>query len=175
MHAAAVITISDSRSAGAANDESGPAAALLLRDMGLHVVDTRIIPDDLESIATAVKEAAGHARLIVATGGTGIGPRDVTPEAVRPLFDQELPGFGEIMRVGSYAKTPLSIISRGGAGIIGRTLVVLLPGSPRGVRDGLELLGPAIKHVLKVLSTGVGDCEKETLPREGAGVVDKTT
>lgn len=164
MHSAAVITISDSRSAGAARDESGPAAAALLRDMGFEVVDTRVIADDAVVIATIVKELTGRARLIVSTGGTGIGPRDVTPEAVRPLFDRELPGFGEIMRVGSFSKTPLSIISRGGAGIIGRSLVVMLPGSPRGVRDGLELLAPAIKHVLKVLSTGSADCAKESHP-----------
>ena len=111
-----------------------------------------------------MKELTGHARLIVSTGGTGIGPRDVTPEAVRPLFDRELPGFGEIMRVGSFSKTPLSIISRGGAGIIGRSLVVMLPGSPRGVRDGLELLAPAIKHVMKVLSTGSADCATASRP-----------
>ena len=164
MHSAAVITISDSRSAGTARDESGPAAVALLRDMEIEVVDTRIIADDAIVIATVVKELTGHARLIVSTGGTGIGPRDVTPEAVRPLFDRELPGFGEIMRVGSFSKTPLSIISRGGAGIIGRSLVVMLPGSPRGVRDGLELLAPAIKHVMKVLSTGSADCATASRP-----------
>lgn len=158
MLAAAVITISDSRSAGAAADESGPVAATLLRDQGYEVVETRIVADDAGAIATTVRELCSQTRLIVSTGGTGIGPRDVTPEAIAPLFDRELPGFGEMMRVGSFTKTPLSIISRGGAGIIGRTLLVMLPGSPRGVRDGLELLGPAIKHVLKVLSTGSADC-----------------
>lgn len=164
MHSAAVITISDSRSAGAAGDESGPAAASFLRDMGLDVAETRIVPDDSAAIATTVQELSGRARLIVTTGGTGIGLRDVTPEAVSPLLDRELPGFGEIMRVGSYSKTPLSIISRGGAGIIGRTLVVMLPGSPRGVRDGLDLLAPAIKHVLKVLATGSADCAADCRP-----------
>lgn len=162
MHSAAVITISDSRSAGAAADESGPVAASLLRDMGFEVVESRIVPDDADLIATTVRELCSRARLIVTTGGTGIGPRDVTPEALSPLFDRELPGFGEIMRVGSFSKTPLSIISRGGAGIIGRSLIVMLPGSPRGVHDGLELLGSAIKHVLKVLSTGSGDCANES-------------
>lgn len=164
MHSAAVVTISDSRSAGAASDESGPTAASLLRDMGLEIVATRIVADDAAAIAQTVRELCGHARLIVSTGGTGIGPRDVTPEALLPLFDRELPGFGEIMRVGSFSKTPLSIISRGGAGIMGRSLVVMLPGSPRGVRDGLELLAPAITHVLKVLTTGAADCATETRP-----------
>jgi len=170
MHAAAVITISDSRSAGAAADESGPVAATLLRDQGFEVVETRIIADDADVIAATVKELCGHARLIVSTGGTGIGPRDVTPEAISPLFDRELPGFGEILRVGSFSKTPLSIISRGGAGIIGRTLVVMLPGSPRGVHDGLGLLGPAIKHVLKVLSTGSADCVTDSQRTAGRSI-----
>lgn len=164
MLAAAVITISDSRSAGAALDESGPVAASRLRDMGFGVVESRIVADDAAIIASTVQELCGHASLVVATGGTGIGPRDVTPEAISPLFDRELPGFGEIMRVGSFSKTPLSIISRGGAGIINRTLVVMLPGSPRGVHDGLELLGPAIKHVLKVLSTDSADCAVDSRP-----------
>ena len=174
MHAAAVITISDTRSAGSARDESGPVAASILRDMGLEVVESRIIPDERDSIARAVTETAGHARLVVTTGGTGIGLRDVTPEAVGPLFDKELPGFGEVMRVGSFSKTPLSIISRGGAGIIGRTLVFMLPGSRGGVRDGLGLLGPAIKHVLKVLATGTADCARESNPRDAGEVSDKT-
>jgi len=168
MHSAAVITISDSRSSGATRDESGPAASAFIRDMGLHVVDARIVPDEADLIAAAVKEAVGHARLVVTTGGTGIGPRDVTPEAVRPLFRQELPGFGEIMRVGGHAKTPLAIISRGAAGIVGRSLVVMLPGSPGGVRDGLALLGPSIKHVLKVLATGSADCAEESRPAADA-------
>ncbi len=97
--------------------------------------------------------------LVVTTGGTGVGPRDVTPEALRPLFDRELPGFGEIMRTGSYSRTPLSIISRGGAGLVGRTLIVMLPGSPRGVRECLELIGPAVKHLLKILSSESVDCQ----------------
>ncbi len=159
MPDAAVITISDSRSAGAAEDSSGPAAAELLAQLGVDVTDRRVIPDQAKLIAETVGSMADKVALVVTTGGTGVGPRDVTPEALRPIFDRELPGFGEIMRTGSYSKTPLSIISRGGAGLVGQTLVVMLPGSPRGVRDCLELIGPAVKHVLKILSSESVDCQ----------------
>ncbi len=161
MPDAAVITISDSRFAGAAEDSSGPAAAELLAQLGVDVIDRRVIPDEAKLIAETVGSMADKVALVVTTGGTGVGPRDVTPEALRPLFDRELPGFGEIMRTGSYSKTPLSIISRGGAGLVGRTLVVMLPGSPRGVRESLELIGPAVKHLLKILSSESVDCQAE--------------
>lgn len=162
MSKAVVLTISDSRSAGAAADLSGPAAVEVLAELGISDVERRGIPDDPAGIRTAVRAAVDAATLVVTTGGTGIGERDGTPEAVRPLFDRELPGFGEIMRTGSYEKTPLSIISRGGAGIAGRTLIVMLPGSPNAVRDGLVLLGPAILHVLKFLERRPVDCRTES-------------
>lgn len=157
---AIVLTISDSRSAGDKPDQSGPAAMELIKSLGISEVECRIIPDELDRIRSTVRDAAAEVSLVVTTGGTGIGPRDVTPEAVAPLFDRELPGFGEIMRTGSFDKTPLSIISRGGAGIVGRCLVVMLPGSPGGVKDGLSLLGPAIRHVLKILADAPEDCEQ---------------
>lgn len=159
MATAAVITISDSRSAGSAADTSGPVASEMLTAMGMHVVERRIVADEAGEIATAVRELCSRVNLIVTTGGTGISPRDVTPEAIRPLFSRELPGFGEIMRTGSFSKTPLSIISRGGAGVCGEALVVMLPGNPKGVRDCLELVGPAIRHVLKALSGEGMDCQ----------------
>ncbi len=162
MSNAAVITVSDSRSAGTAPDLSGPAAAEMLTDLGINVVDQRIIPDEQEDIAAAVRGCLGRVSLVVTTGGTGIGPRDVTPEAISPLFDRKLPGFGEIMRTGSYANTPLSIISRGGAGIAGRTLIVMLPGSPNAVRDGLSRVSPAIRHVLKFLENQPVDCRTDS-------------
>src|SRR5258707_1037953 len=107
MARAVVLTISDSRSSGQAKDESGPAAGEALEGMGFSVNERRVIPDESEQIARSVRELVGSVDLIVTTGGTGVGARDVTPEAVRPLFDRELPGFGEIMRTGSFAKTPL--------------------------------------------------------------------
>ncbi|HKQ50697.1 MAG TPA: MogA/MoaB family molybdenum cofactor biosynthesis protein [Phycisphaerae bacterium] len=162
MPDAVVITISDSRSAGERADTSGPAAEEFLRDLGLTISDRRVVPDDIPAIQQAVRDGAGRAALIVTTGGTGIGPRDVTPEALTPLFDRELPGFGEIMRTGTYSRTPLSIISRGGAGLIGNTLIVMLPGSLKAVRESLALVGPAIKHVLKIASGKPIDCQEET-------------
>jgi len=162
MSKAVVFTISDSRSAGAAKDLSGPAVTEALAAMGLDIVEQRVIPDDREAISVAVRECVDRVSLVVTTGGTGIARRDVTPEAVMPLMDRQLPGFGEIMRTGSYSKTPLSIISRGGAGIAGRTLIVMLPGSPNAVRDGLSLIGPAIRHVLKFLEDQPVDCRTES-------------
>ncbi len=162
MSQAAVFTISDSRSAGTAPDLSGPAAAQMLTDLGINVVEQQIIPDQKEDIAAAVRRCLDRVSLVVTTGGTGIGPRDVTPQALAPLFDRDLPGFGEIMRTTGYAKTPLSIISRGAAGIAGNTLIVMLPGSPGAVRDGLSVLGPAITHVLEFLENRPVDCRTDS-------------
>ncbi|MFQ5428829.1 MAG: molybdenum cofactor biosynthesis protein B [Phycisphaerae bacterium] len=164
MSTAAVLTISDTRSDGTAEDLSGPAAEEMLADAGIEVTHRDIVPDDDDAIHAKVQSLVDQVSLIVTTGGTGIAIRDVTPEAVAPLIDKPLPGFGEIMRTGSFSKTPLSIISRGGAGIAGRTLIVMLPGSPRGVRDGLGLLGPAIRHVLQFLAGGPVRCEPGPMP-----------
>jgi len=162
MATAAVLTISDSRARGEADDLSGPVAEKLLTSMGLEITRRIIVPDDAASIRAEVQALVDQVPLIVTTGGTGIAHRDVTPEAVGPILEKTLPGFGEIMRTGSYEKTPLSIISRGGAGIAGRTLIVMMPGSPRAVRDGLTLLGPAIRHVLQFLQGPPADCRHET-------------
>ena len=159
MIRACVITVSDSRFAGQNPDTTGPAVEAGLEALGLGPVERRIVPDETHAIRDQVKDAARRVPLVVTTGGTGIGPRDVTPEAIRPLFDRELPGFGELMRTEGFASTPLSVISRGGAGIVGRALVLMLPGSPGAVQDGLTLLGPAIRHVLKILSHAPADCD----------------
>jgi len=164
MYSAAIYVISDSRSAGNADDRSGPLLRSWLTENQIALEIDSFIPDEQEDIRAAVLSAVARCHLVITTGGTGVGPRDVTPEAVVPLFDKALPGFGEILRVGSYEKTPLSIISRGGAGVIDKTLVVMLPGSPKGVRDGLDLLGAAIKHTLKVLSKEKVDCQQENPP-----------
>ncbi len=161
MATAAVFTISDRRSRGDAEDLSGPAACEALAALGVEVVDRKTVPDEPAQIRDQVRAAVDHVSLVLTTGGTGIADRDVTPEALAPLFDKELPGFGEIMRTGSFSKTPLSIISRGGAGIAGKTLIVMLPGSPKGVRDCLGLVGPAIKHVLRFLEGTAGDCQSD--------------
>ncbi len=162
MPAASVITMSDSRSSGNGPDESGQVAVDCITTLGMTIAHRRIIPDDAPTITATVSSYIGAVDLILTTGGTGIGPRDVTPEAIRPLMDRDLPGFGELMRTGTYSKTPLSILSRGGAGVAGKTLIVMLPGSPKAVRECLELLGPAIKHAIKVLNAGKLDCQGES-------------
>src|SRR5262249_8980022 len=129
---AAVLTISDTRSAGINPDRSGPAAVDRLRSAGFDVAVTDIIPDEQDRLDRRLRERAGRVELTVTTGGTGIAVRDVTPEAAAAVVERPLPGFGEIMRTGSYSRTPLSIISRGGAGVAASTLIVWLPGSPRG-------------------------------------------
>jgi molybdenum cofactor synthesis domain-containing protein len=157
---AAVITISDSRSKAQSADSSGPAACEFLEGLGFEIRERVVIPDDAATIAGSVRGFINKVELVVTTGGTGIGRRDVTPETVTPLFDKILPGFGEIMRTGSFAKTPLSIISRGGAGVAGKTLIVMLPGSPKGVKDCLGLVGAAIKHAMQALGGDEMDCQK---------------
>ena len=164
MFSAAIVTISDSRSRAPGADASGPAAAELVEGLGFKITERAVIPDESQRIAETVRSLIGKVGLIVTTGGTGIGRRDVTPEAITPLFDKALPGFGEIMRTGSFSKTPLSIISRSGAGVAGKTLIVMLPGSPKAVKDCLGLVGPAIKHAMQALGGGEMDCQKSGAP-----------
>jgi molybdenum cofactor synthesis domain-containing protein len=161
MFRAAVFTISDSRAAGEKPDESGPAAEAWLASMGAACVHRAMVPDERDLIEAALREWSPRVDLIVTTGGTGVSPRDVTPEAVAAVIDRDLPGFGEAMRVRAMDRTPLSILSRGGAGVRGRTLIVYLPGSPAGVRDGLEIVAPAVRHVLRVLARPAGDCRAD--------------
>lgn len=151
VNRAVVITISDRCAAGQAADESGPAIIERLGGLDASVVHREIIPDDIDRIRATVETWLGRVQLVVTTGGTGVAPRDVTPEAVVPLIDRPLPGFGEVMRMRGFERTKLSITSRGGAGIAQGTLVVWLPGSPRAVRECLEWLGPAIRHVCEFL------------------------
>lgn len=152
MPRAAVLTISDSRSAGENPDLSGPAATARLAGAGFEIASVEIIPDDRPRIESSLRELVGRVDVIVTTGGTGIAERDVTPEAAAAVIERPLPGFGEIMRTGTFSRTPLSILSRGGAGVAGRTLIVCLPGSPRGVAECLDLLMPAIRHAVSVMS-----------------------
>jgi molybdenum cofactor synthesis domain-containing protein len=147
---AAVLTVSDRVSRGEAEDRSGDLLDELLRGDG-HDVARRVVPDEADQIAAAIEELAAGADVVLTTGGTGLTSRDVTPEATRTVLVREAPGIAEALRADSIARTPHGLLSRGVAGVVGRTLVVNLPGSPGGCRDGYALLRPALDHAVSLL------------------------
>ena len=148
---AAVLIVSDRVSRGEAEDTSGALLEGLLRTDG-YDVERRVVPDEREQIAGAVRELAASARLVLTTGGTGLAPRDVTPEATREVLDREAPGIAQAIRADAIEKTPHGLLTRGLAGIVGSALVVNLPGSTGGVRDGYAVLRPALEHALRLLA-----------------------
>ncbi len=152
---AAVITCSNRSAAGTRSDESGSLLAAAVRSWGYELHSQVIVPDAIDAIRDAVLAAvADGARVVLTTGGTGVTPTDVTPEAVTPLLEKQIPGIAERLRAVAADRVPTSVLSRGVAGLIGSTLVVTLPGSPGGVRDGIAVLAPLVPHILDQVAGG---------------------
>jgi len=149
---AAVITVSDKGYAGQRKDKSGPLLSRMLTDLGIEIIDQTIVPDEIDLIAQTLRNLADQkkADLIVTTGGTGLAPRDRTPEATRSVIDREAPGIAELLRWEGYHKTPMAVLSRGIAGLRGSCLIINLPGSPRAVQEGIETLTPILFHAVQM-------------------------
>ncbi|MCW2615396.1 MAG: molybdenum cofactor synthesis domain [Frankiales bacterium] len=159
MSRALVITVSDRSARGERADANGPLLASLLTGLGLEVGEVVVVPDEVDAVQAALRDAVAQAYdLVLTTGGTGLSPRDVTPEATRPLLEREAPGLSEALRHRNADGVPTAILSRGVAGTIGRTLVVNLPGSSGGVRDGVGVLAPVLEHALAQLAGGGDHC-----------------
>jgi len=157
---AAVVTVSDGVAAGEREDESGTALVELLQAEN-YDVEHRVVPDERPRIAAAIRELAQSVQLVLTTGGTGVSPRDVTPEATESVLDRHVPGIAEALRADAIRETPHGLLGRGVAGVRGQTLIVNLPGSPGGCRDGFELIKPALQHALELIA-GESSDHKQT-------------
>ncbi len=151
------MTVSDSVAAGVNPDISGDVAREMLEALGFDVTTTSVIADGAESVSTELVRVAETVSLIVTTGGTGLSPRDLTPEGTREVIDREIPGLPEAMRADTFGKVPFGMLSRGIAGLRGRCVIVNLPGSPKAVREGLAVIGPVLGHAVEIASGDFGD------------------
>jgi molybdenum cofactor synthesis domain-containing protein len=158
---AAVLTVSDGVHHGTREDRSGDTLAALLAGEGFDVV-RRIVPDDVDQIAAAIAALAADSAVVLTTGGTGFTPRDVTPEATMTVLDREAPGIAEAIRADARTRTPHALLSRGVAGLSGATLIVNLPGSPGGCRDGFAVLQPALAHGIELAAGDQGSRHHQT-------------
>lgn len=158
-----IITVSDKGSKGERIDESGPAAEELLKPVGGVMKKYIIVPDEREQIKKAIIKMADDLKvdLVLTSGGTGFSPRDVTPEATLEVIEKHVPGIPEVMRAESLKVTPKAMLSRAAAGIRGRTLIINLPGSPKGVRECLGVIIPALKHGIETLRGEASECAEK--------------
>lgn len=155
---AIVLTVSDACSRGERKDESGAALVQLLTEAGAEIVDAKIVSDDLEPLTLTLANFADRqdVNLLVTTGGTGFSPRDNTPEATLAIIEKEVPGLPEAMRIQTLKNTPMAMISRGVCGIRSGTLILNLPGSPKGVRESFAVIAPVLKHAVALLAGVTG-------------------
>ncbi len=158
---AAVLTVSDRSSRGEREDRTGPALQAELEGLGYEVTLAPPVADERSEISARLRELAADHTLVLTTGGTGLSPRDVTPEATKDVIDREAPGFAEEMRRRSAAIFPRAILSRATSGTLGRCLILNLPGSPKGAVECLQFVAPVLAHGLQVLEGDVGDCGRE--------------
>jgi molybdopterin adenylyltransferase len=156
MISAGIITVSDRVARGEYEDKGGPALKLFCEKRGWKVEAQAVVPDEQTLIQQKIADFTRNCALILVTGGTGIVERDVTPEAVRAIADKELPGFGEVMRAKSFERFPNAILSRNMAAIVGKSLVICLPGSPKGAIECLEFVAAAIPHAVELLAGQTG-------------------
>lgn len=160
MITACVLTMSDRASVGKREDESGPIIRQMLEGAGINVTHWEILPDSKELIMQKLINHAREVDLIVTSGGTGLSPRDVTPEATLEVIDREVPGMAEAMRAASLAKTPRAMLSRAAAGVKGETLIINLPGSPRAARENLEAVLDVIPHAVEKIKGSDEECAR---------------
>ena len=153
---AAVVTVSDSVAAGTSEDASGSVAVSALSDLGFTVLESAVVPDGVDSVADVLVRLADVVSLIITTGGTGVSPRDLTPEGTRTVIDREVQGISEALRADTLGRIPFGMLSRGVSGLRGQCLIVNLPGSPKAVAEGFNVVGPVLVHAVDLANGNFG-------------------